>query len=273
MHGLGNDFVVVDARTRPLALTPAQARRIADRREGVGCDQIITIEPPRPDHPGSAAFMAIHNADGGVVEACGNATRCVARLLMDEAGVDHVIIGTLAGPVRADRADGHHVRADMGPATTDPAVLALNRPVDTHHVDLHQPPFTDTVAVSVGNPHVVAVVPDAEAIDLRGIGPIIEHHDLFPDRVNAEVVTVRRDGYLRMRVWERGAGITRACGTGACAVVVAAVTRGLIPRAPTRVLLDGGPLLIDWRAGDDHVLMTGPAATAFTGILDESLLS
>jgi diaminopimelate epimerase len=273
MHGLGNDFVVVDARTRPFDPTPAQARRLADRRVGVGCDQIITIEPPRPEHPGSAAFMGIRNADGGTVEACGNATRCVARLLMDEAGTDRVVLGTLAGPVIAERAGGDSVRVDMGPASTDAAVLDLSHPCDTLHLDLRQPPFNDAVGVSVGNPHVVALVPDAESVDLRGTGPIIEHHDLFPDRVNAEVVSVRPDGTLRMRVWERGAGITRACGTGACAVVVAAVIRGAIPRQPTTVMLDGGPLLIDWRAGDDHVLMTGPAATVFTGTLHESLLS
>jgi diaminopimelate epimerase len=270
MHGLGNDFVVVDTRTRPLALTDALAARIADRRTGVGCDQLVTIEPPRPEQPGSAAFMGIRNADGGVVEACGNATRCVAHLLMREAGTDTVILGTLAGPVMATRAGPDAVRVDMGPAAITAAILAESR--DPHHLDLGQPPFTDAVAVSVGNPHVVAVVDDAEAVDLRGVGPIIEHHDLFPDRVNAEVVSRLDRGFLRMRVWERGAGITRACGTGACAVVVAAVTRGLIARAPTTVVLDGGRLVIDWRAEDDHVLMTGPVATAFTGVLDESLL-
>ncbi|MBB4286979.1 diaminopimelate epimerase [Roseospira goensis] len=270
MHGLGNDFVVVDTRTRPFALTTARAVRIADRRTGVGCDQLVTIEPPRPEHPGSAAFMGIRNADGGVVEACGNATRCVAHLLMEEAGTDTVILGTLAGPVVARRAGRDSVRVDMGRATVTDAILSAER--DPRHLDLGQPPFTDAVAVSVGNPHVVAIVDDAEAVDLRGVGPIVEHHDLFPDRVNAEVVSRRDAGLLRMRVWERGAGITRACGTGACAAVVAAVSRGVIARAPTTVALDGGRLLIDWRDADDHVLMTGPVATAFTGVLDESLL-
>jgi diaminopimelate epimerase len=277
MHGLGNDFVVVDARTHPLDLTAAQAARIADRRMGVGCDQFVTIEPPRPDHPGSVAYMGIRNADGGVVQACGNATRCVARLLMDEAGCERVTLGTAAGPVIAEHADsaalGAAVRVDMGPARTAPAAIPLARPLDTLHLDLGDPPFTDAVAVNVGNPHVVAFVDDAETVALRAIGPVIETHPLFPERVNAEVATVRPDGTLRMRVWERGAGLTRACGTGACAVVVAAVRRGLIPRAPTTVLLDGGALLIAWRTDDDHVLMTGPVATAFTGTIDESLLS
>ncbi|MQX36522.1 diaminopimelate epimerase [Roseospira navarrensis] len=273
MHGLGNDFVVVDTRTHPLALTDAQAARIADRRAGVGCDQLVTIEPPRPAYPGSAAFMGIRNADGGVVEACGNATRCVAHLLMDEAGAETVTLGTLAGPVVATRAADGLVRVDMGPARTDWAAIPLAEARDTLHVNLGVAPFSDAVAVSMGNPHVVAFVENAERVDLRGIGPVIEHHALFPNRVNAEVVSRRPDGTLRMRVWERGAGITRACGTGACAVAVAAIRRGLMLPGAVTVVLDGGPLVIDWAGGDAPVLMTGPVATAFTGHLNGSLLS
>lgn len=273
MHGLGNDFVIVDARTRPLALTTAQAARIADRREGVGCDQLVTIEPPRPEHPGSIAFMAIRNADGGVVESCGNATRCVAALLMDETEAEAVILGTLAGPVHARRAEGGSVAVDMGPARADWDAIPLAEARDTDHLDLGLAPFTDAVAVNVGNPHVVAFVDDTGSVGLSALGPRLEHHPLFPARVNVEVASILADGSLRMRVWERGVGITRACGTGACASVVAAVRRRLIARAPTTVRLDGGLLTIDWRTDDDHVLMTGPVATAFTGTLDESLLS
>jgi len=272
MHGLGNDFVVVDTRGTPLVLTEAVAARIADRREGVGCDQLVIIAPPRPEHPGSIAFMGIRNSDGGVVEACGNATRCVAHLLMDENGVDSVTLGTLAGPVTATRAAGGSVRVDMGPARTGWEAIPLAEVRDTLHLDLGIPPFSDAVAVNVGNPHVVAFVDDAEAIDLPMVGPQIEHHALFPARINVEVVSVGTDGALRMRVWERGVGITRACGTGACAVVVAAVRRGLVARGPVTVTLDGGPLLIDWRESDGHVLMTGPVATAFAGVFDGSLL-
>ncbi|MBB4265180.1 diaminopimelate epimerase [Roseospira visakhapatnamensis] len=270
MHGLGNDFVIVDARTRPLELTDAGARRIADRRAGVGCDQIITIEPPRA---GGVAFLGIRNADGGVVEACGNATRCVAHLLMTEARADRVDLDTLAGPVVAERAAGGLVRVNMGPAGDAWQAIPLAEPRDTLSLDLGQAPFADAVAVTLGNPHVVAFVDDAEAVDLGRIGPIIEHHPLFPNRVNAEVVSRTADGALRMRVWERGAGITRACGTGACAAMVAAVRKSLIPGRPTRVILDGGPLDIDWPGGDAPVWMTGPVASVFTGLLDPSLLS
>jgi len=271
MHGLGNDFVVVDARSRDLALSDAQARRIADRREGVGCDQIVIIEPPRT--PDAAAFMGIRNADGGVVEACGNATRCVARLLMDETGAEAVTLDTLAGPVTATRAAGGAVRVNMGPARKTWETIPLAEPRDTLSLDLGEAPFTDAVAVSMGNPHVVAFVDDADAVSLETVGPRIEHHALFPNRVNAEVVSVTPDGALRMRVWERGAGMTRACGTGACAVMVAAVRRGVVPGQPTRVVLDGGDLEIDWAGGDAPVWMTGPVAFAFTGLLDPSLLS
>ena len=277
MHGLGNDFVVVDARTRPLDLTASQAARIANRREGVGCDQLVIIEPARPDQPETDAFMAIHNADGGVVESCGNATRCVAALLMDEAGADRVSLGTLGGPVHARRAEAKDgtgaVAVDMGPALAAWDAIPLAEARDTDHLALGIAPFSDAVAVNVGNPHVVAFVDDAETIALRALGPRIEHHPLFPARINVEVASVLPDGSLRMRVWERGVGITRACGTGACATMVAAVRRHLIARAPTMVRLDGGLLEIDWRAADDHVLMTGPVATAFTGALDESLLA
>jgi diaminopimelate epimerase len=273
MHGLGNDFVVVDARTRGLDLTTAQAARIADRREGVGCDQLVIIKPARSDQPDTDAFMAIRNADGGVVESCGNASRCVAALLMDETGADQVSLGTLGGAVHARRAEGGAVTVDMGPARAAWDAIPLAEARDTDHLALGIAPFDDAVAVNVGNPHVVAFVDDAETIALRALGPRIEHHPLFPARVNAEVATVLTDGTLRMRVWERGVGITRACGTGACATLVAAIRRGLIARAPTLVRLDGGPLTIDWRAADDHVLMTGPVATAFTGTLDESLLA
>jgi len=271
MHGLGNDFVIVDARSQPLVLTDAQARRIAGRREGVGCDQIITIEPARM--PDTAAFMGIRNADGGVVEACGNATRCVARLLMDESGDDSITLDTLAGPVVAERAADGAMRVNMGPARWTWEAIPLAEPRDTLSLDLGQAPFADAIAVSMGNPHVVAIVDDAETIDLPAIGPMIEHHPLFPNRVNAEVISRAPDGTVRMRVWERGAGITRACGTGACAALVAAVRKGLVPAQPTRIILDGGALEIDWRGGDAPVWMTGPVSTVFTGFLDPSLLS
>jgi diaminopimelate epimerase len=267
MHGLGNDFVVIDARTQPLLLDDAQARAIADRKTGVGCDQFIVIEPPK--NGSTAAAMRIRNADGGEVEACGNASRCVAQLLMREQRTNRVAIDTPAGVIVAEDVGGGRVAVDMGPARVDWREIPLARAMDTLHLDLALGPLGDPVAVNVGNPHAVFFVPDAEAIDLKTLGPQLERHALFPERCNIEAATVLSPTRIRMRVWERGVGITRACGTGACATLVAAARRGLTGRK-AEVVLDGGPLEIEWLP-DGHVRMTGPVATSFTGVLDESL--
>jgi diaminopimelate epimerase len=266
MHGLGNDFVVLDARAHPISLTEAAARAIADRRTGVGCDQIMIIERPRR---GGDAFLAIRNADGGVVESCGNGTRCVARLLMDETGKESLTLETLGGPVVAKRA-GAMVSLDIGPAKTTWQAIPLKEPADTLHVPVGAGPLQDAVAVNVGNPHAVFFVKDADAVDLDTIGPTLEHDPMFPARVNVEAVQVLSPSHIRMRVWERGVGITQACGTGACASAVAAALRGLTGRKVT-VTLDGGDLEIEWRA-DNHVIMTGPVSEVFTGLLNRSLL-
>jgi diaminopimelate epimerase len=268
MHGLGNDFVVIDARTQPLAVDAAQARAIADRKTGVGCDQFIVIEPPKN---GSAdASMRIRNADGGEVEACGNGARCVAYLLLREERRERVAVDTAAGIIVAENAGGDRVAVDMGPARLDWRDIPLVRAMDTLHLDLQLGPLRDPVAVNVGNPHAVFFVPDAEAIDLATLGPHLEHDALFPERCNIEAATVLSPSRIRMRVWERGTGITRACGTGACATLVAAARRGLAERKAD-VVLDGGTLEIEWQA-DGHVRMTGPVSTSFAGTLDDSLL-
>ena len=268
MHGLGNDFVIIDARAQPLVLNDAQARAIADRKTGVGCDQLIVIEPAKN---GSAdATMRIRNADGGEVEACGNASRCVAQLLMREQQKSRVAIDTAAGVILAEDAGDGRVAVDLGLARLEWREIPLARAMDTLHLDLALGPLSDPVAVNVGNPHAVFFVPDAEAIDLKTLGPRLERHALFPERCNIEVATVLSPTRIRMRVWERGVGITRACGTGACATLVAAVRRGLTG-AKAEVVLDGGALEIEWLP-DKHVRMTGPVATSFTGVLDESLL-
>jgi diaminopimelate epimerase len=268
MHGLGNDFVVIDARAQPLALSDAQARAVADRKTGVGCDQFIVIEPPK--NGSTDAAMHIRNADGGEVEACGNATRCVAQLLMREQGKDAVAIETVAGVLLAEDAGNGRIAVDFGPARLEWRDIPLARAMDTLHLDLALGPLSDPVAVNVGNPHAVFFVADAEVIDLKALGPQLEHDALFPERCNIEAATVLSPTRIRMRVWERGVGITRACGTGACATLVAAVRRGLTERK-AEVVLDGGTLDIEWTA-DSHVRMTGPVATSFTGTLDDSLL-
>ena len=268
MHGLGNDFVVLDARTRALDLTDAQVRAIADRRTGIGCDQLIVVRPARD--AGADAFMEIRNADGGEVEACGNATRCVAGMLMGESGRDAAIVQTVAGLLGGSAAAGGRVTVDMGVARTGWAEIPLREACDTLHVPLSLGPLGDPVATNIGNPHATFFVANVDEIDLATLGPQLEHHPIFPQRANIGVAHVTPEGGLRLRVWERGVGITQACGTGACAAMVAAVRRGLTGRRAT-IVLDGGPLEMEWRA-DGHVMMTGAIATSFSGFLDASLL-
>ena len=265
MHGLGNDFVVLDTRQGGLELDSAQARAIADRRLGVGCDQVIAIEPSKR----ADAFMRIRNADGGEVEACGNGARCVAAILMREGGKAEVSIETVAGIIHARQAAGGDISVDMGAPRFAWSDIPLARAADTLHLDYRLGPLTDGVAVNMGNPHVVFFVPDAKAVDLGVLGPRIERDPLFPEGVNVEVAQILARDRIRMRVWERGAGITMACGTGACAVLAAAARRKLVDRRAT-VELDGGDLLIEWSA-DDRIIMTGPAAESFSGALSPDL--
>lgn len=268
MHGLGNDFVVLDVRETGLVLRPEQIRAIANRRTGVGCDQFIVIELTKDAH--ADVFMRILNADGSEVEACGNATRCIADLVMEQTGRDHTIIETVVGLLDAHPTADGRISVDMGPVKLDWREIPLADPVDTGSVPLEVGPLANPVAVNVGNPHAVFFVDDAEAVDLERWGPQIETHEMFPARINVEVVQVLNDSQLRMRVWERGVGITQACGTGACASLVAAARRKLTGRR-AEVILDGGPLEIEWMP-DNTVQMTGPVARSFSGVLDPSLL-
>ena len=273
-HGLGNDFVIVDGRQRLFDPDPAAVRAIADRRRGVGCDQLIAIAPVGGDggqDAGIAARMRIWNADGEEVAACGNASRCVAALLMDETGIESVGLMTAAGPLHCIRAAEGAVTVDMGPARGDWRDIPLAEPVNTDFLPIVAGPVGEPVAVNVGNPHCVFFVPDAEAVDVAGLGPSIEHHPLFPERTNVEFVSSLGPNRLRMRVWERGSGITRACGTGACAAAVAAHRRGLTGES-VDIVLDGGSLTIRWAPGKS-VLMTGGYAFPFRGELSETLLS
>ena len=267
MNGLGNDFVVVEARSQPFAPSEAEARAIADRASGVGCDQLIAIEPS----PHADAFMRIWNADGGAVEQCGNAARCVGWLLMEATGRDHARLDTPGGLLEIDRAGDRRVTIDMGKPGLDWRDIPLAEPMDTRGIELQVGPIDNPVlhtpgCVSMGNPHVVFFVRDAETAPVREVGSMIEYHRLFPERTNVEFCEVKARGKLRVRVWERGAGVTRACGTGACAALVAASRRNMADRKAT-VEMDGGDLVIEWRREDDHVLMTGPVAVEFTGTL------
>jgi diaminopimelate epimerase len=274
MHGLGNDFVVLDARTAALDLTLERRRVIADRRLGVGCDQLIVLEPPTERE--ADVFMRIYNPDGGEAQACGNATRCVASVVMDERKTDQVTVQTVAGLLESQKTGvGSNglpvISVDMGPARLDWREIPVAQACDTNHMPVGIGPLLDPVGTNMGNPHATFFVEDAAAIPLGELGPKLEHDRFFPERANIGVAQLLGEGRLRLRVWERGAGITLACGSGACAAVVAASRRGLVPRKAD-VVLEGGTLTIEWLR-DDHVLMTGGIAVAFKGELDRSLLS
>lgn len=250
MHGAGNDFVIIDSRGRDAVTTPALARALGDRHRGVGFDQLAEIRD------GTDADIALDfwNSDGSRAGACGNATRCVADLVLGEGG-DRLTIRTARGLLEARREDGT-LWVNMGPPQLDWDAIPLARDVDP----LHLPLDGDPVAIGMGNPHCVFFVPDAGAVDPATRGPQVEHDPLFPERTNVEFAEVRGPGEIRMRVWERGTGVTLACGSGACATAVAAHLRGLADRR-VRMELDGGWLELDWR--DDGVWMAGPTALVF----------
>jgi len=269
MHGIGNDFVVIDARQQRLDLSRDQARAIADRHTGIGCDQLILLEPAGDEH--ADAFMRIYNTDGSEAEACGNATRCIASLIMKENNTRHSIIETVAGLLDTEAADGGHISVDMGPANLDWRDIPLSDAIDTLHLGIGSGPLQDPVGVNMGNPHAVFIVDDADGVDLAIHGPIIERHKIFPQYANVGVATVKSGNQIRLRVWERGVGETLACGSGACAAIVASVRRGLCERKAA-VHLNGGTLNMQWMP-DNHVLMTGPVATSFSGVIDPALLA
>ena len=252
MHGLGNDFVILDAREAPVAMDAARARAIADRRTGIGCDQVILLEPSAV----ADVRMRIWNADGGEVESCGNASRCVATL-------GATTIETVGGILSAS-ANGGRASVDMGAPRFGWAEIPLAYAMDTAAMPVGWEDLQQPFAVNVGNPHVIFFVDDADAVDLARLGPLIENDPLFPERVNVNVASVT-EGAIKLHVWERGAGLTRACGTGACATAVAAIARGLAA-SPVEVRLPGGSLTIAWEKGGT-IRMTGPATHVFDGEL------
>jgi len=265
MHGLGNDFVVFDAREHAIDMNGAKAKTIADRHFGVGCDTVVLIRPGGAEVDAGIQF---YNADGSESESCFNATRCVARLLLDERGLARVKLSTKGGLLTCSDAGKGLVMVDMGPPRLDWRQVPVASEVDTANFPLD---VGGTVlaasAVSMGNPHCVLFVPDAEKAPLTQLGPKIETLPFFPKRTNVEFAQVLDKEHIRMRVWERGVGVTLACGTGACATAVAAMRRGLTGRK-VEVRLDGGSLIIEWREEDGHVLMTGPTAMPFRGRLE-----
>ncbi|MEM8786584.1 MAG: diaminopimelate epimerase [Pseudomonadota bacterium] len=281
MHGLGNDFVILDNRDYGYSLTADEVRHLADRRQGIGCDQVIVLEKPHKDRDKVDAFMRIFNADGSEAGACGNATRCVASLLMGETNREVVAIETLAGVLigRAVQtgAEASLIEIDMGRPKFEWSSIPMARDMDTRRLDLrlddpHGLSLAGPSAVNMGNPHCVFFVDTLEALDVASLGAAVERHALFPEGCNVSFAHITSPDTIRVRVWERGAGLTSACGSAACAVGVAAARRNLAERR-TKILLDGGALTITWREADDHVLMAGPIAATFHGVIDPGLLS
>ena len=275
MNGLGNDFVVLDLRSRALNLSDDTVRAIANRETGIGCDQFITIENPRH---GGDAFMGIRNQDGGIVEACGNAARCIGQLMLDETGKESVTIETRGGDTVARQGPDGMITVDMGEPRLKWNEIPLSEEFqDTRAIELEVGPLGAPImhspaVVNVGNPHAIFFVKDIDAIDLGRIGPMLEHHPLFPERANISVAQVIDRKHVKLKVWERGVGLTRACGTAACATVVACVRKRMTERLIT-VELPGGELQLEWRESDNHIYMTGPATLDYEGELDERLIN
>jgi len=262
MHGLGNDFIVLDTRDAPLPpLSPATVRALADRHTGIGCDQLVLIGPSET----ADLAMRIFNADGAEVAACGNATRAVALRHAAAGAGDALRIETAAGILSARRSESG-ISVDMGVPRTEWDAIPLAYPLDTLKLPVGWDELEQPSMVNVGNPHAVFFVADCDAVPLGRLGPRIETDPLFPERVNVNIATVKSPTRIRLRVWERGAGLTRACGTGACATAVAAMRRGLVERE-VEVVLPGGALTIAWGA-DGRVTMTGPASESYRGSFD-----
>ncbi|RMG36918.1 MAG: diaminopimelate epimerase [Gammaproteobacteria bacterium] len=268
MQGLGNDFVVLDATREPIELSETQLRHLADRRFGVGCDQILLVEPPRDAQ--TDFYYRIFNADASEVEQCGNGARCFARFVRDHGltNRDQIRVGTARGPITLYlEADGQ-VRVNMGAPRLDPAALPFEAAGRALRYRLETPEGEVEIgAVSMGNPHAVLQVADVATAPVASLGPLIEHHPRFPRRVNVGFMAVRHRGEIDLRVHERGAGETLACGTGACAAVVVGRLWGLLDER-VQVHLPGGDLVISWRGEDEPVWMTGPAVEVFEGDIE-----
>lgn len=261
MHGLGNDFVLIDGRETGVTLMPEQVRFIADRKTGIGCDQVLLLKYSKNFQ--ETTFVHLINSDGTEIEACGNGTRCVADLIMTEEKTDNCIIETLNGGLNCWKEPDGQIRVEMGHPQLEWQQIPLKNQCDT----LHLPLEGDPVAVNIGNPHCVFFVDGVEDYPVGKEGIHIEHDTLFPKRTNVEFVEVLSRDHLRMRVWERGVGITEACGSGACASAVAAIRRGLTDRKMT-ITLDGGDLTLEWPHDDAPVHMTGPVTYVFDGVIE-----
>ena len=265
MHGVGNDFVVFDAPTDQSLLAPELLRRLGERRTGIGFDQALVLEPPR--RADTAVFYRVFNCDGDEVEQCGNGARCIAALLHHRGGASDgaITLDSPAGIVQARIGDAGSVSVDMGVPDFAPASLPFeaSRPEDSYRLELAGR-TVEIAAVSIGNPHAVLVVPDVESAPVATLGPAIERHPRFPRRVNAGFLELVSRNEVRLRVYERGAGETLGCGTGACAAVAVGRRRRLL-EAKVRVRMRGGELRVDWAGPGEHIWLSGPAEISFAG--------
>ena len=268
MHGLGNDFVIFDGRGGLPFFSPEEIRKISDRKTGIGCDQMIIVEPAKSSTKADV-FMRIFNPDGSEAEACGNATRCVASLLLDETGKTEVGIDTKGGLLKGSPApEKGFIRVEMAVPKFGWKDIPLSREEDTLRLNFRAGNFDPPAAVNVGNPHVVFFVPKLSAINLPEFGYGIETDALFPERANVGMAEVVSPHQIKIKVWERGTGMTQACGSGACAATVAAIRRGLTARK-VEVVQEGGNLIIEWPDDTSPVIMSGPVSHVFSGVLSD----
>lgn len=267
MHGLGNDFIIFDGRKKKIAFTKVAIAKLSDRYTGVGFDQLLIIrEPKKTAH----VYVEIYNANGNKVESCGNGIRCVAALMMEELGLDAVSLETMSGTTHAKHSGNENISVNMGIPKLTWSEIPLQTKNDISDVNLVIDNLPRPVAVNMGNPHIIFFVDDIDTIEITRLGPVIENHPLFPQKTNVEFAQILDHNNIRMKVWERDAGMTMACGTGACAVGVASVLRGL-SNNKIKVELDGGCLFIEWQ-DNKEVIMTGPISVVFTGIISQSFL-
>jgi len=269
MNGLGNEIAVLDARERPLTLNASAVEALATPEKGIGFDQLMVLLPPR--NPLADVYTEIWNADGSKVAACGNGSRCVAWYVMREMNRENLVIETEAGLLGAVSVGPNMISVDMGAPVFEWELIPMSERMDTMRIELQVGPIDDPIlhgpgVVNMGNPHCVFFVQDAELAPVEAVGPMIEYHPLFPERTNVGFAEIVARDHIRLRVWERGVGLTKACGTGACAALVAAVRRRLCDRS-AKVQVDGGMLQIEWRESDNHVIMTGAVALESEGNL------
>ena len=265
MHGLKNDFIIIDARTKKIFLNKKNIKKISDRKKGLGCDQVVIIEKPKRKK--TSAFIKFYNADGSITKACGNATRCVAFLLMKEYKTKKIALETESTLLNAFLAKNNQVSVDIGKAYFKWKQIPLKRKININKINFNVDSYIKPALVNVGNPHIIFFMKNLKKINLKKVGPKIEKNHLFPERINVNFAKILKNNKIELRVWERGVGITKACGTGASATAVAAIKNKLINKRICYIHMDGGKLKIEYKK-NGHIVMTGPTKTIKKGVLN-----